>query len=150
MFDCVGEVQLWVNGKSVIEITGLILREDEALHIKGMHFQTFFGGKHLLRPSVIRLANCRSFVRQQIRMGIAKRPEGLVCGRLGSNHSVRRVSSLLKVSDLHWLRTICNYLFRHAHLHRHCHDPSRIWLSCTSTNLTRVSVWKIKLHRIRL
>ena len=46
--DHTGEVQLWINGKSVIEITGLILREDKASHIKGMHFETFFGGRHLL------------------------------------------------------------------------------------------------------
>ncbi|KAH7883456.1 polysaccharide lyase family 14 protein [Phlebopus sp. FC_14] len=39
-----GEVQLWINGVSVIHAKGLVLREDEASHIKGMHFQTFFGG----------------------------------------------------------------------------------------------------------
>jgi hypothetical protein len=41
-----GEVQLWINGKSVIEITGLIVREDKVSHIKGMQFETFFGGRH--------------------------------------------------------------------------------------------------------
>ncbi|KAH7912293.1 polysaccharide lyase family 14 protein [Hygrophoropsis aurantiaca] len=40
-----GEIQLWINGECVLHITGLILREEEASHIKGMHFQTFFGGK---------------------------------------------------------------------------------------------------------
>ncbi|KAF8641434.1 hypothetical protein AX16_009947 [Volvariella volvacea WC 439] len=41
-----GELQLWVDGKSVIEVTGLTLREgvDAQAKIKGMHFQTFFGG----------------------------------------------------------------------------------------------------------
>ncbi|KIJ66172.1 polysaccharide lyase family 14 protein [Hydnomerulius pinastri MD-312] len=39
-----GEVQLWINGACVIHARGLILREDETSHIKGMHFQTFFGG----------------------------------------------------------------------------------------------------------
>jgi len=39
-----GEIQLWINGTSVINISGLILREEEESHIKGMHFQTFFGG----------------------------------------------------------------------------------------------------------
>ncbi|OJA13688.1 hypothetical protein AZE42_05525 [Rhizopogon vesiculosus] len=39
-----GELQLWINGVSVIHAKGLIFREDEKSHIKGMHFQTFFGG----------------------------------------------------------------------------------------------------------
>ena len=39
-----GEVQLWIDGVSVIHATGLILREDMEAHIKGLHFQTFFGG----------------------------------------------------------------------------------------------------------
>jgi hypothetical protein len=45
-----GEIQLWINGTSVINVSGLMLREDEASHIKGMHFQTFFGGRHFIRP----------------------------------------------------------------------------------------------------
>lgn len=40
-----GEVQLWIDGVSVIHATELILREDAESHVKGMHFQTFFGGE---------------------------------------------------------------------------------------------------------
>ncbi|KIJ63460.1 hypothetical protein HYDPIDRAFT_112872, partial [Hydnomerulius pinastri MD-312] len=40
-----GELQLWVNGVCMIHAKGLILREGEASHIKGMYFQTFFGGE---------------------------------------------------------------------------------------------------------
>ena len=40
-----GEVQLWIDGVSVIHATGLILMEDMEAHIKGLHFQTFFGGE---------------------------------------------------------------------------------------------------------
>ncbi|KAF8963165.1 polysaccharide lyase family 14 protein [Flammula alnicola] len=39
-----GEIQLWIDGESVINVDGLTLRETEAGRIKGMHFQTFFGG----------------------------------------------------------------------------------------------------------
>ncbi|KDR72249.1 hypothetical protein GALMADRAFT_229073 [Galerina marginata CBS 339.88] len=39
-----GEIQIWMDGKSVMEIDGLTFRESEAGRIKGMHFQTFFGG----------------------------------------------------------------------------------------------------------
>ena len=42
-----GEVQLWIDGVSVIHAVGLVLREDVESHIKGMHFQTFFGGEPL-------------------------------------------------------------------------------------------------------
>ncbi|PPR02089.1 hypothetical protein CVT24_011223 [Panaeolus cyanescens] len=39
-----GELQLWVDGVSVISIDGLCFRESDESKIKGMHFQTFFGG----------------------------------------------------------------------------------------------------------
>ncbi|KAJ6624152.1 hypothetical protein B0H10DRAFT_2174541 [Mycena sp. CBHHK59/15] len=39
-----GEVQLWVDGKSMINVGGLSLRDSENSRIKGGHFQTFFGG----------------------------------------------------------------------------------------------------------
>ncbi|KAG6333135.1 hypothetical protein ID866_5949 [Astraeus odoratus] len=42
--DANGEVQVWINGESIIHAHGLILRDEEVSHIKGMHFQTFFGG----------------------------------------------------------------------------------------------------------
>lgn len=39
-----GRVQLWIDGNLVIDLDGLCLRETEAGKVKGMHFQTFFGG----------------------------------------------------------------------------------------------------------
>ncbi|KAI6117839.1 hypothetical protein EDD16DRAFT_1586271 [Pisolithus croceorrhizus] len=39
-----GEVQVWINGECVIHAKGLILRVDKESHIKGIHFETFFGG----------------------------------------------------------------------------------------------------------
>ncbi|KIM49680.1 polysaccharide lyase family 14 protein [Hebeloma cylindrosporum] len=41
-----GEIQLFVNGKSVINVGGLILRDSAAGRIRGMQMQTFFGGSH--------------------------------------------------------------------------------------------------------
>ncbi|KAG6855726.1 hypothetical protein H0H87_011600 [Tephrocybe sp. NHM501043] len=40
-----GEIQVWVDGKSVIDINNIAVCEAEDAKIKGMHFQTFFGGK---------------------------------------------------------------------------------------------------------
>jgi hypothetical protein len=39
-----GELQLWVNGKSVINVDGLILRDSSAGRHRGIQMQTFFGG----------------------------------------------------------------------------------------------------------
>jgi len=39
-----GQIQLWVDGDCVINIEGVTFRDTEAGKIKGMHFQTFFGG----------------------------------------------------------------------------------------------------------
>ncbi|KAJ2927100.1 hypothetical protein H1R20_g9978, partial [Candolleomyces eurysporus] len=39
-----GELQLWVNGRSVIDINGLVLRDSDAGKLRGIQFQTFFGG----------------------------------------------------------------------------------------------------------
>ncbi|KAF9007080.1 hypothetical protein BDQ17DRAFT_1423158 [Cyathus striatus] len=39
-----GEIELWIDGTSVMCIKELSLRESAESKIKGMHFQTFFGG----------------------------------------------------------------------------------------------------------
>ncbi|KAI0043009.1 polysaccharide lyase family 14 protein [Auriscalpium vulgare] len=39
-----GEVEVFIDGQSVIRIDGLSLRDDAASRIQGLHFQTFFGG----------------------------------------------------------------------------------------------------------
>lgn len=39
-----GEIELWANGQSVINVSGLVLRSDPAARIRGIMFQTFFGG----------------------------------------------------------------------------------------------------------
>ena len=40
-----GELELFSNGKSVINVGGLVLRTSEAGRIYGLMVQTFFGGK---------------------------------------------------------------------------------------------------------
>jgi hypothetical protein len=42
-----GELELFVNGKSVINVDGLVLRSSGAGRIRGMQMQTFFGGSHV-------------------------------------------------------------------------------------------------------
>jgi len=39
-----GELQLWIDGKSVINTAGLVFHDSLASHVHGAHFQTFFGG----------------------------------------------------------------------------------------------------------
>ena len=40
-----GEVELWIDGESVIYGNGLLLRASDKSIIKWMHFETFFGGQ---------------------------------------------------------------------------------------------------------
>ncbi|GLB35532.1 hypothetical protein LshimejAT787_0210970 [Lyophyllum shimeji] len=41
-----GELELFVNGKSVVNVGGLVLRDSSAGRIRGIQMQTFFGGSH--------------------------------------------------------------------------------------------------------
>lgn len=40
-----GELELWYNGESVINIGGLIIRDSDEGRLRGLMMQTFFGGK---------------------------------------------------------------------------------------------------------
>lgn len=52
-----GELELFVSGKSVINISGLILRDSSAGKMRGIQMQTFFGGEsfYLERLTVVNL-----------------------------------------------------------------------------------------------
>ena len=39
-----GELQLWADGVSVVNVSGLVMRNSSSGRIRGMMFQTFFGG----------------------------------------------------------------------------------------------------------
>lgn len=39
-----GEMQYWVNGVSMADVQGLVLRDTAASRFRGMHMQTYFGG----------------------------------------------------------------------------------------------------------
>ena len=41
-----GELQLWANGKSVVNVGGLVLNNSTEGRIRGMQMQTFFGGEY--------------------------------------------------------------------------------------------------------
>lgn len=40
-----GEIELFVNGESVINVSGIIIRDSSAGRIRGIQVQSFFGGK---------------------------------------------------------------------------------------------------------
>jgi hypothetical protein len=44
-----GELQLWANGESVINVSGLVLRNSAEGRIRGLQMQTFFGGMFIIR-----------------------------------------------------------------------------------------------------
>lgn len=39
-----GKLQVWVDGTLVVDADGLVFRDKGAAGVKGLHFQTFFGG----------------------------------------------------------------------------------------------------------
>lgn len=39
-----GAIRLWLDGRPVLEATGLTLREDASVRVEGLFFSTFFGG----------------------------------------------------------------------------------------------------------
>lgn len=43
-----GELEMFVDGQSVVNVGGLVLTNSTSGRIRGMQFQTFFGGKHNL------------------------------------------------------------------------------------------------------
>jgi hypothetical protein len=45
-----GQIQLFVNGESVINVDGLVLRRSEDGKIRGIQMQTFFGGMTVPSP----------------------------------------------------------------------------------------------------
>jgi hypothetical protein len=45
-----GELELFVDGQSIILAKGLILRKTVGSSVRGLHWQTFFGGKFTLKP----------------------------------------------------------------------------------------------------
>lgn len=49
-----GQIRLWVNGISTIELYNVSLRNSTDGVVQGMHFQTFFGGKFTLASPKIR------------------------------------------------------------------------------------------------
>lgn len=40
-----GEIELFVNGKSVIKVSGIIIRDADKGRVQGMQVQSFFGGE---------------------------------------------------------------------------------------------------------
>lgn len=46
LIQCLGELELWVDGRAVISVGGLVHRMNAASRVQGTHFETFFGGKY--------------------------------------------------------------------------------------------------------
>jgi hypothetical protein len=46
LIDFIGEIEVWLDGTSVIRADGLQLRESAECVVKGLHMQTFYGGAH--------------------------------------------------------------------------------------------------------
>ena len=83
-----GELELFVGGKSIFTVTGLVLRNTDAGRIRGIQMQTFFGGtcpvlrppaRHMLIPSPL----CR---RLRLVVGVPQGPELVLLRLLPCGH----------------------------------------------------------------
>jgi hypothetical protein len=55
----VGEVELYVDGVSVIHATGLTFQTEEDVKIMGIQFETFFGGTSVAPLAIVYLRDAR-------------------------------------------------------------------------------------------
>lgn len=77
-----GEVDVYIDGKKVIQVRGLELRCTAEGRIQGMHFQTFFGGRSrfvLIMLHISALLNRSLTDRQLPGLGVSEGSAGLVC-----------------------------------------------------------------------
>ena len=84
-----GELQLFVGGKSVVNVGGLVLRNSSEGRIRGMQFQTFFGGETSIRTIMMLYpwsADDKRDSRLRLLLGFAHRPVPLVLGFLCCHH----------------------------------------------------------------
>ena len=70
---------MFIDGKSVVHATGLVLRTEEGPdgRVQGLHFQTFFGGQSHWFSVFFALT---PYLRTYAGLGITARPEGVVRG----------------------------------------------------------------------
>lgn len=61
-----GELELFVAGKSVVNVGGLVLRNSADGRIRGMQFQTFFGGRWYLVSCLMRSHRNLSYLSPQV------------------------------------------------------------------------------------
>ena len=47
-----GEIELWANGASVMQVSGLVMRDSDAGRFRGIQMQTFFGGAPFMQSLI--------------------------------------------------------------------------------------------------
>jgi hypothetical protein len=84
-----GEIEISVNGKSTISVTGLELRTSSSDRVRGMQIQTFFGGGHSYCYFLALAASLNGFIlRTRFDLGISQEAELLLQGLLGRNYQL--------------------------------------------------------------
>lgn len=74
-----GELELWVNGQSVLHATGLQIRTQAATLFRGIHFQTFFGKSELVVLATTSMAAVRGHGTAMIQASAAVRLQAILC-----------------------------------------------------------------------
>jgi len=123
-----GELQLFVNGESVINVKGLKFRDNAQGRFRGIQAQTFFGGKLLMAVSFTgRMSHASSLYRFETGVRFPKIPEHLVL-RLLRRHHQDALSDSRFMTTLNNPPSLC--MRPMAHLYPHIHYPLTA-ISCT-------------------
>jgi len=139
-----GELELFFNGKSVINVSGLKFRNNAQGRFRGIQAQTFFGGKpfvaHCFAVHISHLVPYR--FHDQIRF--TKGPEHLVL-RLLRRHSQDPLKSSIAAYDLRQQtpnnsHSLCMCFMAHLYARTHSLRPS---LSFICTSLAFLIKWAV-------
>ena len=115
-----GELELFFNGQSVINVKGLKFRNNAEGRFRGIQAQTFFGGKLLVVVYfMVRISHTLSFYRFEAGVCFPKIPEYLVLRLLRCHHQDALSDSRITTTsnNPHSLSRICPMAYLHPLIH---------------------------------
>lgn len=129
-----GELELFFNGKSVINVGGLKFRDNAQGRFHGLQAQTFFGGK-LLTSLYLVMCVSHTSSRLEARIRLPKISECLVFRLLCRNHQDNLNDSVATHDLRQYLTThalplcMCHTVHSHKHTNTHYAAPYGLGLS---------------------
>ena len=126
-----GELELFFNGQSVINVKGLKFRDNAQGRFRGIQAQTFFGGKLLVTVSLtIRMSHTLSLYRFEVGVCFPQIPEHMVLRLLRRHHQDALSDLRLTITSNNPRSLLPARALWYIHTHSlppHCHNmyPTR-------------------------